>query len=246
MEPRIRSVSKYPPPWPLNVFPEKFARCLGKEIIARLAVDHTGSIEGETWEQMFAVSLGAQWKPSNVGLDDVVLGDCAWGAKSVKSSDPFEMKDVRLISGRNDPGYSYGRRPKKAPVIGKMVLGIWNQRVAEVKKNYRHARSVVLVKPNQITGEWLDFAVFEFDTVQYNPEEFDWSWNKNKNLVGHRRDTKDHCFTWQPHGAQFTVIHKVPEERLRFQVKKPTQVETGVVLKALKFDDSWVRIYAPK
>jgi hypothetical protein len=245
MQPKIRTASKYPEPWPLNKFPEKFARNLGAEIIARLAVDHTGSIEGETWEQMFAVALGANWKPSNVGLDDVVLGDCAWGAKTVKSGDPFKTTHERLISGRNDPRYSYGYRPRKAPALGKMVLGIWNQRVDEVKKNYRHVRTVVLVKPNQLVEEWLDFVVFEFDTVPFNPKEFDWSWNKNKNLLGHRRGTEDHCFTWQPHGAQFTIIHDVPEERLRFQVRKPPSVETGVVLKAVKFDESWVRICAP-
>lgn len=246
MKPKIRAVSKYPPPWPLNEFPSKFAHCLGREIIARLAVDHTGSIEGETWEQMFAVSLGATWKPSNVGLDDVVMGDCAWGAKTVKSSNPFTAEDVRLISGRNDPGFSYGRRPKKPGLLGDMVLGIWNQRVTEVKKNYRHARSVVLIKPGSIKKEWLDFAIFEFDTVQFEPKEYEWAWNKNKNLVAHRRDTKTHSFTWQPHGAQFTVIHKIPDGRLKLQVKKPAQVATNVVLNAIKFDDSWVRVLPSK
>lgn len=246
MEPKIRAVSKYPPPWPLNEFPATFANKIGKEIIARLAVDHTGAIEGETWEQMFAVSIGATWKPSNVGLDDVVLGDCAWGAKTVKSSSPFTTEDVRLISGRNDPRYSYGRRPKKPQLLGDMVLGIWNQRVAEVRKNYRHARSVVLIKPNQTKGEWLDFGIFEFDTVQFNPKDYEWSWNENKNLVGHHKGTKVHSFTWQPHGAQFTVIHHIEDGRLQLQVKKPAMVETDVVLSALKYDDSWVRVLPPK
>jgi hypothetical protein len=242
MKPKIRAVSKYPPPWPLNEFPEKFVRCLGKEIIARLAVDHTGAIEGETWEQMFAVSIGAQWKPSNVGLDDVVLGDCAWGAKTVKSPHPFTVKDVRLIIGRNSPDYSYGRRPTKPEILGELVLGVWNQRLSEVKKNYRHARSIVLIKPSNLKGEWLDFSVFEFDTILFDSSEYEWATNKNKNLLGSRRDTKEHCFTWQPHGSQFTIVHEVPEVRLRFQVKKPALIETDVVLKTVKFDDSWVRI----
>jgi len=248
MEPKIRAVSKYPPPWLLNEFPLKFARCIGKEIIARLAADHTGAIEGETWEQMFAVSLGAVWQPSNVGLDDVVLGDCAWGAKTVKSGKPFTTKDVRLISGRNDPKYSYGHRPKKPELLGEMVLGIWNQRVTEVRKNYRHARSIVLIKPNknQMKKEWLDFAIFEFDTVQYEPKEYVWAFNKNKNLEGYCRETKEHYFTWQHHGAQFTVIHKIPKGRLKLQVKNPPRVETEVVLNAVKYDDSWVRVLPPK
>jgi len=246
MEPKVRAVSKYPPPWPLNEFPATFAHNVGKEIIARLAVDHTGAIEGETWEQMFAVALGANWKPSNVGLDDVVLGDCAWGAKTVKSGKPFAAEDVRLISGRNDPRYSYGRRPKKPKLLGNMVLGIWNKRVAELKKNYRHARSIVLIKPNQIKNEWLDFVIFEFDVVPFDQKNYEWSWNDNKNLEGQSRATKEHCFTWQPHGAQFTVIHKIPGSCLKLQVKKPPSVETEVVLNAVKFDDSWVRVLPPK
>jgi len=244
MQPRIRSASKFPPPWSLNSFPDEFAARLGAEIIAKLAVDRTGSIEGPEWERMFAVAIGAKWKPSNVGLDDIVLGDCAWGAKSAKAGAPFNATDIRLISGRNDPTYSYGRRPKKPDPLGTMVLGIWNERVAEVRKNYRHARTVVLIKPNKMTTEWLDFVAFEFETDQYDPKEFVWSWNAKKNLEAVRRGTDEHWFTWQPHGAQFTILHKVPEQRLRFQIKKPSAIDIDTVLKLVKFDKSWVRVLA--
>lgn len=242
MEPKIRKVIKSHPPWPLNEFPATFANCIGREIIARLAADHTGAIEGETWEQMFAVSLGVTWKPSSAGHDDVVLGDCAWSAKTLKNSNPFTAQEVRLISGRNDPGFSYGRRPKKPGLLGDMVLGIWNERVDGVKKTYRHARSVVLIKPSSIDKEWLDFAIYEFDIVKYEPKEYEWSWNENKNLIGTHRGTKAHVFTWQPHGAQFTIIHRIPEARLKLQVKKPPRVETSVVLGAVKYDDSWIKV----
>ncbi len=244
MQPRIRTASKFPPPWTLNSFPDEFAARLGAEIIAKLAVDRTGSIEGPEWERMFAMAIGATWKPSNVGLDDIVLGDCTWGAKSAKASTPFKATDIRLISGRNDPTYSYGSRPKEPELLGAMVLGIWNERVAAVRKTYRHARTVVLIKPTKMTGEWLDFVAFEFETAQYDPKEFIWSWNAKNNLEAVRQGTKDHWFTWQPGGAQFTVLQKVPKQKLKFQIKKPPAISKDTVLKLVKFNKSWVRILA--
>lgn len=246
MEPKIRAVSKYPPPWPLNEFPAKFANSIGREIIAHLAVDHTGDIKGETWEQMFAVSLGANWKPSNVGLDDIVLGDCAWGAKTLKNNNPFEAPVIRLISGRNSPDFSYSQRPTDPALLGEMALGIWNQRLTALQKNYRHTRSVILIKPDTIEKEWLDFAIYEFDMEQFNPKEYEWRSNTKNNLEGYSLATKEHCFTWQPHGSQFTVLHKIHGNRLKLQVKKPEQVKTDVILRTVKFDDSWVRVLPSK
>ena len=242
MQPRIRSANKYQPPWQLNKFPEDFALAVGSEIIAHVAVDRTGAIEGQTWERMFATAIGAEWKPSNVGLDDIVLKDCAWGAKTVKASAPFAATSIRLISGRNDPRYSYGYRPKKVDALGKMVLGIWNKRVSDVRKNYRHVRSVVLIKPGSAAEDWLDFVAFEFDTIPYEPKEFRWEWNKQKNLEGWNLAKDEHWFTWQPHGAQFTIVHEVPNDRLRFQVKKPAALEAAKILKVLAFEKGWVRI----
>ena len=54
--------------------------------------------------------VGADWKPSNVGLDDVVLDNCCWGAKTVfaGSKDISKQKVVRLVSGRNSLTFSFG------------------------------------------------------------------------------------------------------------------------------------------
>ena len=42
-------------------------------------------------------------------MDDVVLDNCCWGAKTVFASSNIERQQtVRLISGRNSPTYSYG------------------------------------------------------------------------------------------------------------------------------------------
>ena len=81
--PRLRTVDKVKPPYQLNQFPADFGQKLGKEIVYLLATKSTPSLEGSEWEQIFASCIGAEWKPSNVGLDDVILGVCAWGAKTM-------------------------------------------------------------------------------------------------------------------------------------------------------------------
>jgi hypothetical protein len=80
---------------------------------------------------MFANCIGAEWRPSNVGLDDIVMGNTAWGAKTVKARKPSEQKTVRLISGRNSPTYSFGERidvTANPNTIGELVLDIWNEK----------------------------------------------------------------------------------------------------------------------
>ena len=81
---------------------------IGREIVYLLATREKPTIEGEDWERIFAGSIGAEWKPSNVGLDDIVLGVFAWGAKTVKNPKPYTANTVRLISGRNSLKYSFG------------------------------------------------------------------------------------------------------------------------------------------
>ena len=106
--PRLRTVEKYEPLYPLNKFPQDFPLRLGKEIIFYLATRRTPRIEGSDWEEIFARIIGAEWKPSNVGLDDIVFEQTAWGAKTVKNKRPSTAQRVRLISGRNSPVFSYG------------------------------------------------------------------------------------------------------------------------------------------
>ena len=106
--PKLRSVQKYHPEYPLNSFPSGFALKLGKEIVYLLATRSEPRLEGSDWEEIFARCIGAEWAPSNVGLDDVVLKQMAWGAKTVKNAKPFDARHVRLICGRNSPDYSYG------------------------------------------------------------------------------------------------------------------------------------------
>ncbi len=145
--PRLRTVDRVKPPYPLNQFPKNFGYNLGKEIVYLLATKSMPELKGSEWEQAFANAIGAKWKPSNVGLDDVVLGSCARSAKSVKNANPKKVKRVRLISGRNSPAYSFGETNlKMAPdKLGEQILAIWNERVSSIRERYSNSRSQNLV-----------------------------------------------------------------------------------------------------
>jgi len=239
--PKLRTVDKSLPPFPLNHFPKDFPFILGKELIYLLASKGTSSLEGEEWESIFATCIGADWKPSNVGLDDVIFGNTAWGAKTVKATNPSKQTKVRLISGRNSPVYSFGDTidTHANPIlVGKSILDIWNERVSAVREKFQNLRTVVLVKSNDLT----EVVVFEFDTIRYDPELFVWEWNKNANLKGVEKFSGEHRFTWQPHGSQFTIIEKVPEKSLIIRIKQPKTLNKETVLNALGFDKSWITI----
>lgn len=239
--PKLRTVNKSVSAFPLNEFPKEFPFKLGKELIYLLASKGKPELEGSEWENIFANCIGAEWKPSNVGLDDVVMGNTAWGAKTVKATKPSTQKKVRLISGRNSPNYSFGERSdqKADPtLIGKLVLEIWNERVSAIREKHKHVRTVVLLKSNDLS----EVVVFEFETIRYDYELYTWEWNKNNNLVGTHKKTGEHTFTWQPHGSQFTITEEVPEKSLVIKIKQPKTLNKDQILKALGFDKSWVTV----
>ena len=205
--PKLRTVDKSFPPFPLNKFPKDFPFTLGKELVYLLASKGKPILEGSEFEAIFAICIEAEWKPSNVGLDDIVLGNTAWGAKTVKATNPSTQKKVRLISGRNSPVYSYGDIidiNADPNLVGQSILDIWNERVSAVREKFQNLRTVVLVKSNDLT----EVVIFEFDTIRYDPELFVWEWNKNGNLRGIEKSTTQHRFTWQPHGSQFTIARR--------------------------------------
>ena len=242
--PRLRNVEKYQPPYRLNDFPSGFAVGLGREIVYHLATRGTPRLEGEDWEEIFARLVQAKWQPSNVGLDDIVLQQCAWGAKTLKNKLPSKTKRVRLISGRNSPAYSFGDTEIKGvdpTELGEKILSIWNSRVTDVRKKFSQVRTVVLIK----SADLLELAVFETDTCLYQAESYRWEWNEKDNLEGYETlsgNIEVHKFTWQPHGSQFTIIEEVPESRLAIKIKKPPELDKDAVLKALDFDESWVQV----
>lgn len=122
--------------------------------------------------------------------------------------------------------------------LGEKILAIWNERVAAVRKLFKHVRTIVLVKSDDL----LELAVFEFDTIIYPADQFVWKWNKRNNLEGYEKSSSLHKFTWQPHGSQFTIIEDVPEDRLALRIKQPSKLDSNAILKALKFDRSWIQV----
>jgi len=240
-KPKLRTVEKSLPPFPLNDFPKDLPFMLGKELVYLLASKGKAILEGSEFEAIFATCIGAEWKPSNVGLDDIILGNTAWGAKTVKATNPAKQKKVRLISGRNSPVYSFGDvidTHADPNLVGQSILEIWNERVSAIREKFQNLRTVVLVKSNDLT----EVVIFEFDTIRYDPELFVWEWNKNGNLRGIEKSTTKHRFTWQPHGSQFTIIEEIPENSLLIKIDKPQALDKEEILKALGFNKSWVSV----
>jgi hypothetical protein len=152
-EPRLRTVDKANPPYPLNGFPKSFVNIVGREMVYLLASSRHPALEGPEWERIFARAIEAEWKPSNVGLDDVIKGAFAWGAKTVKSNAPHVATSVRLISGRNNPEHSFDTIADSNDGIGAQVLQIWNARVDAIRDKFKEVRTVVLLKPASLAGE---------------------------------------------------------------------------------------------
>lgn len=242
-EPKLRKASKTHPLYSLNNFSNSFAMSLGKEIIYLLATRKEARLEGNDWEEIFARCIGAEWTPSNIGLDDVTLRShsMTWGAKTVKNSSPFYAKHIRLICGRNSPDFSFGvKNVHEVPLdeLGGQIIAIWNKRVEEVRSRFSNVRTVVLMKGDDLGT----VSVYEEETVQFLSREYYWQWNERGNLEGYENATDVHRFTWQPHGSQFTVVSDVPDNRLKLKIKRPPQVDPKAVLKSIKFDESWVEI----
>ena len=239
--PKLRGVDKYKPDYALGQFPAGFAMELGKELIYLLATRNPPTLEGSDWEQIFARCIGAQWTPSNVGLDDVQLHQMAWSAKTVKNKNPFKVKHIRLISGRNSPDYSFdieNVHTEDPNQLGEMILGIWNARITDVRKKFATTRTVVLIKGDDLTS----VSVFEEEAFKYLPEEYEWEWNQRGNLEGYIKGSDVKRFTWQPHGSQFTITTNVPDNRLKLRIKQPPLLDREEVLSQLKFDPSWIEI----
>ena len=248
-QPRLKHAVKTKTLYPTNQFPKAFSTSLAKHLCAHLAIRDGGDLQGNEWEKIFADCIGATWSPSNVGLDDITdLGSStAWGAKTVKMEGLHKKVvnggklKVRLISGRNSPIFSYDQAIdlKTTPPndVGEMVLDIWNARVKEVRAKFSTLRTVVLVKGDDL----LSVVVFEYDTDMYMPSDYNWSWNKRGNLEGFRLTEKK--FTWQPHGAQFTIHEEIPHNALRLQLKRPKAIPLTQVLTAIGFDNSFYNTF---
>jgi len=198
------------------------------------------NISGEDWGDIFAKAIDGVHLSSPVGLADVVLEGQAWSVKSVQSANPHNCKQVRVISGRNSPDYSYGITDPREDIqkTGKAVLGIWNERVNIALDKFDYLRTVILIR----NINTLEFTLFETETHKFIAGDYIWSENKRNNFEGHNISSKQHNFTWQPHGSQFTIKYSVPGSAIKFQLKRPSVLNFEQTIKQIGFNENWVSI----
>ncbi len=226
-------------PYPINEIPSEIIVKLGAHLVYLLYVGRK-DISGSDWGDAFSDAIGGVHLDSPVGIADVVLGKMAWSMKTVKNANPFNAKTVRLISGRCSPDYSYGITDphKDIQETGRAVLGIWNERINLAHDNYNPVRTSVLVRSNDL----LSYTLFEEDNHRFRTSDYIWEVNSNGNLIGKHIETGVICFTWQPHGSQFTIHTHVPENAVKFTIKRPPILKKEDILEVIDFDESWVEI----
>jgi hypothetical protein len=196
-------------------------------------------ITGDDFGNIFASSIGGTHRGSPLGIADVAWENCAWSVKTVCSSKPFTQTIVRLISGRNSPGFSHGITDplNDIQVTGSAILEIWNARVNEAYAEYDDLRIFILLR----NISKLEFLVMEHEAIRYQPRDYVWTLNTRGNLVGNHRDSGEHHFTWQPHGSQFTILHHIPASAQRFRIlRHPAVHGEERILDAMGFDESWI------
>lgn len=225
--------------YPLGQIPDEIIYNIAKWMTYYFSISRS-DIDGEDWGNIFAKSIGGEHLGKPVGLADVIYEGMAWSVKSVKSRNPWKQNRVRLISGRNSIDYSFNVDNPHQDVqrTGDMVLSIWNERVNIARERYEPLRICVLVRDFLS----LEFTIFENEVARYDVSDYEWKENKNGNFEGFHKSAHTHCFTWQPHGAQFTIVSEVPESARRFRVKRPPMLDFDDTMKQIGFDRNWVSI----
>lgn len=225
--------------YPLNVFPDDLVRRIGSYFIYLYYIGRK-DISGSDWGDAFAAAINGTHLDSPIGIADVTFDRCCWSMKTVKAADPLSCHTVRLISGRCSPDYSYGISDPHEDIqrTGDAVLGIWNERVNIATDHFGQVRTAILIRSTDLKT----YLLFEEDTQRFRTTDFHWKVNTNGNLIG-LDDNNVTCFTWQPHGSQFTIHTKVPEENTKFKITLPeTRLNLTDVLDIINYDDSWVTI----
>lgn len=224
--------------YPLGQIPENIIKRIGAYIVYLLAIGRD-DMTGDDWGDAFAYAINGVHLKSPVGIADVVFENRqAWSLKTVKKPKPFTGGQIRLISGRCSPDYSYGIANPHDDIqaTGTAVLGIWNERINIARDHYNPVRTVVLVRNNDLS----EFCIYEEDNYRYPTNEYRWKENKQHNFIGTRGEAT--CFTWQPHGSQFTIHSYIPENAIYFKVRKPNTIPQNIILADVGFSDDWISI----
>jgi hypothetical protein len=226
--------------WPLGTFPNKVIVEIGKQLVHRIAIGH-GDITGDDFGTIFAKAIEGEHRSSPLGIADVLLDGNAWSVKTIKVDQPFKQKVCRLISGRNSPDYSLGINDphKDIQATGKAILAIWNARINESLGEHDDLRIAVLIR----NLETREFLLFEESAIRYAGDDYRWEKNARGNFEGFNKATNQHCFTWQPHGSQFTVLREVPGSAVKFIINQnPPIIEQQHILNLARFKDEWIQI----
>lgn len=106
------------------------------------------------------------------------------------------------------------------------------------KDKFEPLRSSLLIRnPNA-----LEFTLFEHELHRFNTNDYLWTVNKNGNLEGKNKENDKHYFTWQPHGAQFTIIYDIPRSAKKFILKRPPVLDFQATLNQMNFDNTWITL----
>jgi len=227
-------------PYQINEIPTEVIKKIGKSIIYMLCIGRN-DMTGNDWGTIFAKSIGGTHLQSPIGIADVTFDKMAWSMKTVKSNNPHkEDSTVRLISGRCSPDYSYGISNPHEDIqkTGRAVLNIWNERINIAYDYYNPVRTCILVR----SYDMLTYCIFEEENHRYAANNYLWKENSNGNLIGFDINTNEQCFTWQPHGSQFTIHTKIPKNAIKFRIKQPPILDEEKTLKQINYNDNWIEI----
>ncbi|MCY4143756.1 MAG: hypothetical protein OXG08_08745 [Gammaproteobacteria bacterium] len=206
-----------------------------------MAVGRT-DISGNDFGDIFASAVQGTHFSKPLGIVDVENVATGWSVKTVKTQSNLDnIRHVRLISGRNSPTYStqLDNVRDDPQATGEAVLAIWNARYRIAAEKYNDIRTVVLIR-NMGTQT---FRLFEVPTAPFPAVEYTWSYNSKNNLEGREKGTGQHCFTWQPHGSQFTVIRHIPASSRRFSIDRVVNaVSVEAILELSNYSDDWITI----
>lgn len=225
--------------YPLGQIPNEVIYEICKWMTYHFAIGKS-DINGEDWGDIFAKAVSGEHLGKPLGLADVIYEGMAWSVKSVKIANPHTVQNIRVISGRCSPDYSYGITDPHEDVqsTGTAVLSIWNERINIAKEKFEPLRTSILVR----NFNTLEFTLFEHETARHITSDYEWRINKNGNIEGYHISTGTHKFTWQPHGSQFTILCNVPQYACKFKVKRPPVIDFEEAMATIGFDSSWVTI----
>lgn len=235
--PRLRDSHVLVRPYSIGILPKKSLISIARSVSYLVAIGEK-DLNGNKWEEIFSHAVSGENLSRPLGLADVVKDSFSWSVKTVKNDKPHEVKKIRIISGRNNVTYSFGIENPLSDIAltGEAVLSIFNERIKTAKSTYKDLTHSILIRSPDLTS----FTYFECEANVIDPKEIKWVLNKRGNLEGFKN--KEHLYTWQPNGSQFTIIYNVPKSSQKFTVRKPKMLDFNSVIKLIEFDEKWLQI----